>query len=700
MGYTIGIDTGGTFTDCVVVDDAGHLTIGKALSTPRDFSQGVIDSLGDAAATLGLTAEQLLQNTDVFGHGTTVATNMLLMHTGVKTGLITTRGFEDTMFIGRVHQKVAGLKESDITYVVKLDKAAPLVSRQRVRGVTERVDYQGKVLVPLDKADAAAAIDALVKDGVEAIAICLLWSFMDPQHEQEIKAMARQSYPNLFVTASSDLSPRMGEYERMATTVLNAYLGPVSYRYFQALDERLRRLGLKSSLLMMQCSGGVLPIDELKEKVIYTLGSGPVGGVSGARFLGQLLGHSNILCTDVGGTSFDVGLVAQGEFEYSREAVIDKYHTQIPTVDVASIGTGGGSIAWIEPVTGVLRVGPQSAGSEPGPACYDRGGELPALTDASLILGYINPDYFLGGKMRLNPKRAFDAVEDKIAGPLGKDVHQAAAGIFKIATSQLADLVRKVSIERGYDPRDFVMLVYGGAGPQYAGVYGADIGVKGIIIPPLAAAFSAFGVAASRVSAFYSQSLPLPVPTDVERLKQIYTGLERRAGEELTRAGLKGRDISLLRFVEMRYRRQVHVVRVSLSEKPLSAASMDDIVARFEQRYEELYGKGSGFRQGGIEMVNYIVMGVGGTRFPSLRKYPRGGSDPAPALKSRRRAYFEKHGGFVDTDVFEMDRLQPGNAIAGQAIIEAPTTIAVIHPGQHARVDEYKNVIIEMGTQK
>lgn len=700
MGYTIGIDTGGTFTDCVVVDEAGHLTIGKALSTPKDFSLGVIDSLRDAATTLGFTVEKLLQNTDIFGHATTVATNMLLTHTGVKTGLITTKGFEDTLSIGRVHQKVAGLKESEITYVVKLDKATPLVNKQSIRGVTERVDYQGKVLVPLDRHEVEAAIESLCLAGVEAIAICLLWSFMNSRHEQEIKEIVRQSHPQLFVTASSDLSPRMGEYERMATTVINAYLGPVSYRYFRALNERLQKLGLKSSLLMMQCSGGVLPVEELAEKIVYTLGSGPVAGVSGARFLGEVLGYKNILCTDVGGTSFDVGLVAQGEFEYSRESIIEKYHTQVPSVDVASIGTGGGSIAWIEPVTGVLRVGPQSAGSEPGPACYNRGGEQPTLTDASLILGYINPEYFLGGKMRLNAKRAFDIMEEKVARPLNRDVYQAAAGIFKIATSQLADLVRKVSIERGYDPREFVMLVYGGAGPQYASVYGADIGVKSIIIPPLAAAFSAFGVAASRVSAFYSQSLPMTIPVAPQRLKEIYQGLENRAGQELTRAGLRREDISLLRFVDMRYRRQVHVVRVPLPEKALNEKAMEEIVTRFEKRYEELYGKGSGFRQGGIEMVNYIVMGMGGVKFPALKKYSVGLMNPESACKGQRRAYFEKHGGFVDTNLYEMDELNPGNVITGEAIIEAPTTIIVIQPGQVARVDEYKNVIIEMVSAK
>ena len=298
--------------------------------------------------------------------------------------------------------------------------------------------------------------------------------------------------------------------------------------------------------------------------------------------------------------------------------------------------------------------------------------------------------------MLLNAKRAFDIMEEKIARPLNRDVYQAAAGIFKIATSQLADLVRKVSIERGYDPREFVMLVYGGAGPQYASVYGADIGVKSIIIPPLAAAFSAFGVAASRVSAFYSQSLPMSMPVDPQRLKEIYQGLENRAGQELTRAGLRREDISLLRFVDMRYRRQVHVVRVPLPEKALNEKAMEEIVTRFEKRYEELYGKGSGFRQGGIEMVNYIVMGMGGVKFPALKKYSVGPMNPESACKGQRRAYFEKHGGFVDTNLYEMDELNPGNVITGEAIIEAPTTIIVIQPGQVARVDEYKNVIIEM----
>lgn len=441
MAYMVGVDSGGTFTDSVVVDSQGRITIGKAPSTPHDFSAGVLDSLANAAGTLGITLQTLLQETEVFAHGTTVTTNALLTRNGVKTGLITTKGFEDTILIGRVHQKVAGLSEREIIHAARLDKADPIVPKPLIKGITERVDYQGRVLVPLNREEARAAVAALVADGVEAIAVCFLWSFMNPNHEQEVVKMVSEAHPHIFVTASSDLVPQMGEYERTATTALNCYLGPVVHSYIQALNHKLQEQGLRCPLLVMQSTGGVLPAEEIGERAVNTLSSGPVGGTTGARFLGNILGYDNIICTDVGGTSFDVGLIVGGQTEYAREPVAGKYHTSVPMVAISSIGTGGGSVAWIEPITSVLRVGPQSAGAVPGPVCYDRGGDQPTVTDAGVILGYINPDYFLGGRMKLNRDKALSVTKERVADPLGMDVYQAAAGIYRISNSQLADLV-------------------------------------------------------------------------------------------------------------------------------------------------------------------------------------------------------------------------------------------------------------------
>lgn len=696
MAYMVGVDSGGTFTDCVVVDSQGRITLGKAPSTPHDFSLGVLDSVAEAARALGLSLGQLLAQTQVFAHGTTVTTNALLTRSGVKTGLITTKGFEDTLLIGRVHQKVAGLSEREIIHAVKLDKAEPIVPRSLIKGVTERVDYQGRVLVPLDLGEAAQAVRELVEAGVEAIAICFLWSFMNPSHEGQVRGLVQREHPQVFVTASSDLTPQMGEYERTATAALNCYLGPVAYHYLQSLSHQLREQGLRCPLLVMQSTGGVLPAEEVREKAVNTLSSGPVGGITGARFLGKVLGYDHIICTDVGGTSFDVGLIVGGQAEQAREPVAGKYHTLVPTVDISSIGTGGGSMAWIEPVTGILRVGPQSAGAAPGPVCYDRGGDQPTVTDAGVILGYLNPDYFLGGRMRLNREKALAVTKDIIADPLGLDVFQAAAGIYKISNSQLADLVRKVTIEKGYDPRDFVLFAYGGAGPQYAGLYGAEMGLRTIVIPSLASVFSAFGAVVSDIVKFYSLSDPMVAPLDPGRLSQIFQGLEERAWQDLRRDGLPDEELVLHRYVEMRYRRQVHEVRVPAPAGRLAAPQAEDILERFERKYEELYGKGAAFREAGMEVITFSVVGTGRTMKPVLPHLEPGAPDPSPARKGDRSAYFERAGGFVDTKVYDSERLRAGHLVQGPAIIEAPTTTVVVQPGLRARVDPYLNIVIEL----
>ncbi|MDO8691713.1 MAG: hydantoinase/oxoprolinase family protein [Dehalococcoidia bacterium] len=694
MTYMVGVDSGGTFTDTVVVDSQGHITLGKAASTPHDFSQGVLDSVSTAAQALGLSLRDLLAQTRVFAHGTTVTTNALLTRHGVKAGLITTKGFEDTMIIGRVYQKAAGLSEKEIIQASRLDKADPIIPRPLIKGVTERIDYQGRELVPLDLEEASKAARELVEAGVEAIAICFLWSFMNPAHEAQVRDLVQRKHPQVFVTASSDLAPQMGEYERTATAALNCYLGPVAYRYFQALGRQLEEQGLDCPLLVMQSSGGVLPAEDVRERAVSTLSSGPVGGITGALFLGKLLGYENIICTDVGGTSFDVGLIVGGRAEQAREAIADKYHTLAPTVDVSSIGTGGGSVAWIEAGTGILRVGPQSAGAAPGPVCYDRGGVQPTVTDAGVILGYINPDYFLGGRMRLNRDRALAVTQEKIAVPLGMDVFQAAAGIYKISNSQLADLVRKVTIEKGYDPREFALFAYGGAGPQYAGLYGAEIGVRTIVIPSLASVFSAFGAVVSDIVKFHSLSDPMVAPLNPQRLNEIYRSIGEKARQDLRKDGVAEADMVVQRYVEMRYRRQVHEVRVPVPDGELGSTEVGAVLESFEKKYEDLYGKGAAFREAGMEAITFHVVGTGHTMKPVLPRLEAEGSDSALARKGSRPAYFDRAGGFVETAVYDAAKLRAGHLVPGPAVIEAATTTIVVQPGLQARVDPYLNIII------
>src|SRR3954468_14834112 len=509
MAYVIGVDTGGTFTDCVVLDDAGRVYYDKARSTPDDLAVGVLAAVDNAAAVMGLDRQALLGDTRVFAHGTTAGLNKLFTRTGARTGLIATRGHEDAILIGRVFQKVAGRGEREITDAVHLDKAVPLVPRELIRGVNERVDYKGAVVVELNHDEGAAAIRDLIAAGVDSLAICLLWSFMNPSHEQALARLARELRPDLYLSVSSELVPLLKEYERTATTVVNASLGPTLHDYVLALDARLQADGLRQPFFMMQSMGGVLPAAEASQQAVNTLRSGPVGGVVASIALGEALGHRNIIATDVGGTSFDVGLVVDGEPQLARAPVVEQYHLLVPMVDVVSIGAGGGSIAWIEPHSGLLRVGPHSAGAQPGPVCYGAGGTEPTVADADLVLGRLNPAYFFSGRTRLDVDGARRAIAERIAAPLGLDVVEAARGIVEIVDAHMADLVRKVTIERGYDPRDFVLYAYGGGGPTHVGAYARDLGVRQAVVSPYAAAFSALGIAASDLQRFYVKAEPM-----------------------------------------------------------------------------------------------------------------------------------------------------------------------------------------------
>lgn len=695
MPYLVGVDTGGTFTDCVAVDERGRVHIGKAPSTPGNFAQGIVDSLDVVASGLGLSLAGLLNETSLFAHGSTVATNAMINRSGARAGLITTRGFEDTLLIMRGIGRVAGLDEQEVTRMARTSKPEPIIPKTLIRGVRERVDSTGAILTPLDIEDARRAVDALIEAYVESIAICLLWSFRDATHELAIKRMIAEKYPHVFVSTSSDLIPMMGEYERTATTALNAYLGPSVQKYLSSLDDDLRSLGLARSPLIMQAYGGCLPIQEAIKQPITTISSGPVGGLVGSKFLAEMLGHRNVITTDVGGTSFDVGLIYDGQIERARESVIAQYHLLTPMLEIASIGAGGGSVAWIEPVTGLLRVGPRSAGARPGPVCYDLGGEEPTVTDADLVLGFLNPEHFLGGRMRLDINKARTAIGDRIARPMGMEIVEAAAAVYDIVNAHMSDLIRKVTIERGYDPRTCVLFVYGGAGPVHAGAYGADLGVQSIVVPPTAAVHSAMGIAAADIVHIYELSDPLPMPADVERLNANLHRLEKRAWADLASEGFAREATEIRRYFDLRYRRQVHEIVVPVRSGELTSADVERLADDFERIYEVSYGRGSAYREAGIEIVTFRVEAVGKTPKPILSRREETSEDPSPAWKFSRQVYSRSLGGYVQAEVFDFDRLCPGNVLRGPAIVETPVTTVVIHSGQVGRADEYINIVIK-----
>jgi N-methylhydantoinase A len=691
--FFIGVDTGGTFTDCVVIDAAGSVYTAKVPSTPPNFAVGVLDAVVRVGQALGgLSAREVLVRTGFFGHGTTVGTNTLITRTGARTGLITTRGHEDMLFMGRIKQKVAGMNEDQLHDFLIHDKDdRPLVPRSRVHGMSERVDYKGAVVVQLDDAEIRSSVTRLVEeDGCESVAICLLWSFMNPSHEQRVAAIARGLYPNLAISLSSELAPVLGEYERCATTVINAYLGPRVSAYLRDLDARLSEFGLGSRLMIMLSNGGVAPAEEASRKAAFLLSSGPAGGVIGARGLGRRLGFPNLLTTDVGGTSFDVGLVVEGEAEFAREPVFDKYHLTFPMVDVVSIGAGGGSIAWIDR-HGFLKVGPQSAGADPGPACYGRGGSEPTVTDANIVLGRINPDYFLGGTWQLDVDAARNAVRTRIADPLAMSVEDAALGIVDILDARMADLVRSVTIGRGLDPREFALLAIGGAGPLHVGAYGRDAGVRAVIVPGHASEFSALGIATADTQVVKRASVHMVGPLAAQAVSEVLTRLEQQASDELRAAGADG-DPRTLHSVDMRYKGQIHEVSVPIARSG-TEVDAEAIVRDFHVQYEKRYGRGTTNPAAPVEALSWEVRAASTSMPPALVERPVS-SDVHPRSKARRQVYF--HDGWRDTPIYDRETLPAGGRVAGPAIIEAPDTTVLVNAEHAVTVDRFGNLRMDV----
>lgn len=690
----VGVDTGGTFTDCVAIDSEGGLTIGKAPSTPADFGEGVVASV---RRTLAKGDGGLLTEAVGFLHGTTVTINALLTRTGARVGLLTTRGHRDALFFMRVTGRVAGLAPDELFDFPKTSKPAPLVPKHLVEEIDERVDYKGAVIVPLHEERARASIRRLLDQGVEAIAISLLWSFRNDAHERRLRALVSELAPDLPVSVSSEIVPKIGEYERTATTVVNSYTLPLTSRYVDRLERRLAAEGREGPFLVMQSAGGVMTAAETASSPVRTVNSGPAGGIIAARFLGQLVGHENVICTDVGGTSFDVGLIVDGDPLMTPTQIVDQYTLLLPSVDVVSIGAGGGSIAKV--VGGArLAVGPESAGAEPGPACFGLGGERPTVTDADVVLGTIDPDYFLGGQIKLDPLRAERAIHEHVAEPLGMSVPEAAAGIVEIGNAHMADLVRKTTVERGFDPRDFVLYAYGGAGPTHATGYGRDTGARAIVVPfgGLGPVFSAFGIAIADLVRVGEYSDPQVSPFDVGRVARGFRRLAEELGGEL-RESLRG-DVRFGYAAEMRYLKQVFEVTVPVDLARLEQRRSEGFVEDFERRYQQIYGKGSGFVGAGVELVTYRVTATAAPLSkPRLEPAEETAGGPEEASRGHRPVYWPAAGDYVDTPAYEGELLRPGHRIEGPAVIEERATSMPIYQGQSVEVDAYGNLIVQMG---
>jgi N-methylhydantoinase A len=699
MNYVVGVDIGGTFTDCVVVDEGGKVTIGKSLSTPADFSQGVLNAASDAAQNIGLkNAGELLGTTRLFFHACTVGDNTLITRTGAKTGLILTKGFGDSLHMMR--GKIAeGLTESEIAHRSALDKPEPFVPRKLVEEVPERIDYKGKELIRLDMAAAEQAIDRLVSKGVESIAICFLWSIMNNGHEKQLAEMLNKKYPRLFCTLSSDVAPYLGEYERSATTVFNAYIGPKISSYLRNLQHILHSEGLKRDPLIMQAYGGVLGMEATCKNAVGIIESGPAAGIVGTRFLGEHIGEKNILATDMGGTTFKVSVVRDGVIERDYKPVILRHSILSTKIWVESIGAGGGSIAWIDPDTGLLKVGPQGAGASPGPVCYDIGGTEPTVSDADLVLGYLNENYFLGGRMKLSKPKAIETIRETIAKPLKMTEVEAANGIYRIANSHMSDLIRKATVEKGHDPRNFVLFAFGGAAPVHASRYAAELGIRQVIVPLTASVHGATGLISSDVVYEYGKSDHVVVPVEIIRVNENFSGLLERALSDLHAAGFEESDILVNRSVDMRYRYQVHELNVPFpaGTTAITAKELEDLYSLFDDLYEKAFGQGSGYREAGKEMLTFRLTATGLLKRPYIKAERLKMSDGAHALKGERDVYFDEERKFVSTRVYDFTKMQPGIEFDGPAILETPVTTIVVNPSNRAAMDEFFNIRIHLG---
>ena len=689
----VGVDIGGTFTDCVVLARDGTITATKSSSTPRNFADGMLAAMRVAAERLGVSFEQFCRDVEVLTHGTTVGTNALIQRKGAKVGLITTRGHEDAIHIMRGSRGVSSRDIAKVVHFPSSQKPAPIVPKRLIEGVSERVDCFGEVVVPLNEPEAEAAIRRLVAQEVEAIGVCFLWSFRNPAHERRLKEMIRELAPHVFVSCSVDIAPKWGEYERTTATALNAYIGPVMARYLGNLDRQLKASGYAQPLQITQCGGGSISVDRAMESPLLTLDSGPVSGVTGSLYLGKLMGLPNLITTDMGGTSFDVGIIHGGQPEYSFVSNVVQYEYFLPKVDIQAIGSGGGSLARVDARSKTLAVGPESAGADPGPACYGKGGTVATVTDADVVLGTINPDNFLGGRIRLDREKALESV-GHVAEALGLSLMDAAGGIARIAEFKMADIIRKMTVEKGFDPRDFVLFAFGGAGPAHAGVFAKELGVQKVVIPQkeIASTWCAFGAASADILHVYEQVDIQTSPFDAARVNAALAALEQKASAQMDKDGIEKARRRFGFSLDMRHRGQINEVEVMLPEKRVKDALLQPLRARFTARYEQLYGRGSSYADARLEIVTLRLRATAATPRPKLSTAGKLSSKiDSKAGRGKRSVYWTEMKKSVATPIYDGAFLVPGNSIRGPAVIETTDTTVVVHPGRTLKVDAYGN---------
>ncbi len=680
MALKIGIDVGGTFTDFVVTRDGAEPAIFKTLSTPADPSIAVVNGLADIAASMGpaLSLEAFAPSIDTIVHGTTVTTNATLTSTGAKCGLITTQGVRDALEMRR------GIREEQ--YNNRYTNVKPLVPRYLRAGVAGRLDRNGRQIAPLDLDAVRQAIELFKREGVQAVSICFMNSFANPLHEQAAAELVRGEMPGAYLSVSTDLLPSIRFYERVSTTALNSYVGPKLNHYLDQLVGRLKGIGFKGLLLIMQSNGGVISPQLAREKAALTLLSGPAGGPGAGLFYVRAHGQNKCITTDMGGTSFEASVAVDSPM-IKNDGEIARHKIALPMLDIHTIGAGGGSIGWLDE-GGLLRMGPQSAGADPGPACYGKGGKLPATTDANVVLGYLDPDFFAGGKMKLDVAAARQAIEEHIARPMGLSIEEAAAGMYRVACNNMAQGVREVTIKRGFDPREFPFIPAGGAGPIHSCLICQELEIPLQIVPRESSVLCAFGMLMSELKHDFVRTFVARLATlDWARLTTMIDEMAREGARQLAEERIpearRRYDIKL----DCRYIKQYHEVSFVVPRGSIDGRDSAAIARAFHAEHNRLYGYSLEQEATPVEIINVRVQAIGLTDKPVYREEAWAGTDAGHALKGRRSMYIPETKLFAEVPVYDGHRMRYGNRIAGPAMIEQETTAIFVSASYDCVVD-------------
>lgn len=683
--YRITIDVGGTFTDCLVMDADGGLRQFKAYTTPAEPSEGFVNAITKAAQGYGHPdLADFVGQVELIIHGTTLATNTLINRNGARTGMITTEGFRDITEVRRGYKNIR-----TSMYNVFVPPYEPLVPRHLRLEAAERSTYEGEIVTELDEAAVRTAAERLRDQGVEAVVIGFLHSYANPANEKRASEITREIMPDAYVTASHEILPVWREFERFSTTVVSAYCGPVVERYLRTLGQRLEGFGFKGNLLMMLSDGLVETPEYCIPRVVYLIGSGPAAAPSGALFIGNETDARDILSVDMGGTSFDICMVRDGEIPTTTEAWVQDERVAIKMVDIQSGGAGGGSIAWIDQL-GLLRVGPKSAGGDPGPACYGKGGTEPTVTDADVVLGYVPADHFLGGEIPLDAEAARTAMR-KVADPLGMSVEETAAAVFTTINSYMADQITEVATRSGHDVRDFALVAGGGAGPVHSAFIADLLHMPQVVIPPIAATYSAFGMFAMDVGRNFARSyITRAKDVDADRVNALYTEMEREAVDGFKALGVDASEVTFARTADVRYVGQFHEVEVAVPDGTLDAAGVDRAIEGFHEKHTQLYTFNMPWQQ--VEFLTFRLRATTPKAPFDMRRIESGGPDASGAVKRTRRAWFD--GAPVEATVYDGARLAAGNEFHGPAMIEEATTTVVVPSRYAVRVDDYRNYVM------